>query len=70
MGILNKKFREGDVYVKYDQEEVMFHYDHKTKKCFRKFVGDKDEEEVPSSNKLLTDSILYGDEIDSKEYKA
>jgi hypothetical protein len=70
MGIENSKFNEGDVYVDYDFEEVMFRYEFSTKRWFRKFYGKKTEMDVPFDNNLLNQSILYGDEITAEIYSA
>jgi hypothetical protein len=71
MGIPNEEFRKRDIYIDYDFEEVMFRYEHSTRRFFRKFYGESndDEDEVPYDNRLLTDAILGGDEIDAKTYQ-
>jgi hypothetical protein len=68
MSIPNKRFSEGNVYFIYKHENAMFFYDASTKKCFRKFVGETEETEVPHDNELLNDAILYGDEVDDDIY--
>lgn len=69
MGISRSELMNRSVFVDYDFEEVMFRYDHKTKRYFRKFYGRKDEVEVWYDNRLLTDALLYGNEIDEQLYK-
>jgi hypothetical protein len=70
-GIPKEQFRDRDIYIDYDFEEVMFRYEHSTRRFFRKFYGESNdaEDEVPYDNRLLTDAILAGDEIDAKTYQ-
>jgi hypothetical protein len=72
MGIANKRFRMGDVFIDYDYENVMFRWEHATGKCFRKFYGEnqEDEDEVPHDNGLLNEAIRFGDETDAQTYYA
>lgn len=69
MSVSNARFRQGDVFIDYDFESVMFRYDIATRRFFRKFYGESNEAEVPFDNKLLTDAILSGEETDSNTYK-
>lgn len=59
-----------DLYIDYAWESVMFRWDHKAKKVFRKFYGDGFEKEVSQSNKLWTDARCEGLEITQAQYEA
>jgi hypothetical protein len=70
MGLSKADFRDRDIYVDYPFEDVMFRFDHKTNGFYQKFYGAAHEAVVPQDNKLLTDAILYGEEIDAGVYRA
>ena len=70
MGVPNERFRQGDVFIDYDFEEVMFRYDHRTQRFFRRFYGESKEDEVPHDNRLLNDAMQFGDETDANTYQA
>lgn len=70
MGIPNKRLRRGDLYVDYDSEDVMFRWDSKLQKFYRKFAGESKESEVKYDNSLLTDALLNGDEISLGKYES
>lgn len=61
-------FKERDIYIDYDFEEVMFRSDHLTGELFRKFYGNSEEMPVEGSNGLFNHALLYGDEISRQEY--
>lgn len=68
MGVLNRRFREGDVFIDYDFEEVMFRYEYATSRFYRKFYGEQSEAEVGNTNRLLNDAIQFGEEISMDGY--
>jgi hypothetical protein len=68
MGILKTELGERDTYVDYDFEDVMFRFEAKTEKFFRRFYGESNESEVPPDNRLLNDALLFGDETNAIEY--
>ena len=68
MGISNERFQQGEVFVDYDIEEVLFRYEPGTRRFFRKFYGESKEDEVPHDNRLLNDAIRFGDETDPETY--
>ena len=70
MGIPKEQFRDRDIFIDYDFEDVMFRYEHSTRRCFRRFYGESNENEVPHDNRLLNDAILGGSEIEAKTYQA
>ncbi len=70
MPIPSQRFQQGDVFIDYDFESVMFRYDAATHTFFRKFHGEAEEHPVPSNNRLLADAIRGGDEIDRGAYTA
>lgn len=61
--------QQGDLYVDYDYEEVMFRWDHIRKTQYRKFYGEDFEIEVPFNNRLYCDALLFGNEISAGEYR-
>ena len=64
-----ERFRQGDVYIEDPFEEVMFRYDIKTKKRYRKFYGEKEsKEEIKHDNRLYYDTLMTGFEITENEY--
>jgi hypothetical protein len=68
MGISSEHFQHRDVFIDYDFEDVFFRYERETRKFFRKFYGDAEENEVPSDSRLLNDAIRFGDETDEATY--
>ena len=68
MGVSNERFQQGEVFVDYDIEEVLFRYESGTRRFFRKFYGESKEDEVPHDNRLLNDAIRFGDETDPETY--
>lgn len=69
MGISNERFRQGNVFIDHDFEEVMFRYESSTRRFFRRFYGESKEDEVPHDNRLLNDAIRFGEETDETAYK-
>ena len=70
MGISKEQFRDRDIYLDYDLEEVSFRYESGTRRFFRKFYGESKEEEVPHDNHLLNDAMRFGEETDAKTYQS
>jgi hypothetical protein len=68
MPIKNERFAQGDVYIDYDYEQVMFRYEFSTRKFYRRFYGEKKESEVRFDNGLLNQAICSGVEIDRGRY--
>lgn len=70
MGInKGERFNREDVFVDYPYETVMFRWDFKEKKIYRKFYGEAESiESVPHENKLFNESLRFGDEITATEY--
>ena len=62
-------FQQGDVYIDYPFEDVMFRYEHQTHKVFRKFYGEA-EVEVPHSSRLFGDATSGGRQVSEEEYAA
>jgi hypothetical protein len=69
MGVPSARFQQGDVFIDYDFEEVMFRYDAATQRVFRKFYGEAAENEIPHDNGLLNEAICGGEETDAKAYE-
>ncbi|HAH32143.1 MAG TPA: hypothetical protein DCL44_07510 [Elusimicrobia bacterium] len=69
MGISKDQFRDRDIYLDYDFEDVMFRYEFTTRRFFRKFYGKSEEDEVRYDNRLLNDAMRFGDETDAKTYQ-
>lgn len=70
MGISNEQFRIRDIFIDYEYEEVMYRYEHSTKRFFFKRYGESKEYEVRHDSPMLNDAIRFGDETDSKTYQA
>ncbi len=68
---LNKgpAFRERDIYIDYDFEDVKFRWDHQKEKFYRKFYDELEEEIVSHDNKLLNDAILSGRKLPKRNMK-
>lgn len=63
-------FAKRDVFVDYPFEEIMYRWDHKTKKTYRKFYGEaEDPDPVPHDNGLYNEALLSGDEIPDVAYR-
>jgi len=60
MGIPTTSFKTGDLFIEYGFEEVLFRFEKKTARYFRKFFNESDEHQVPSDNKLLCDALCSG----------
>ena len=60
MGIPNSAFRTGDLYIEYGFEDVLFRYEKKSGRFFRKYYRDTVESELPHDNKMLCDAELSG----------
>jgi hypothetical protein len=60
MGIPNAAFRAGDLYIEYVFEKVLFRYENKKDRFFRKFYSQSDEVKVPHDSKLLNEAISSG----------
>lgn len=69
MGVRSEQFQEGDVYIDYDFEDVLFRFDHASRRVFRKWYGQGDEFEVPNDNNLYQQAIRFGDAIDAETYQ-
>jgi nucleoid-associated protein YejK len=70
MGISKDQFRDRDIYLDYDCEDVMFRYESATRRFYRKFYGNSKEDDVPYDNRLLNDAMRFGDETDATSYQA
>jgi hypothetical protein len=68
MGIPHSAFKAGDVYIDFPQEEVQFRFVKATGKVFRRFYGDREEEEIPHSSGLFNEAIIAGTQISPAEY--
>jgi hypothetical protein len=68
VSVANERFRQGDVFIVYDFEDVMFRYDAGSRRFFRKFYGESQESEVPHDNRLLNDAIRFGVETEAASY--
>lgn len=63
-------FQLRDVYIDYSFEEVMYRWDHVTKKIYVRFYGkDENPEPVPFDNRLFNDALLSGNEITRQQYE-
>jgi len=65
----DERFAQGDVYIEDPFEEVMFRYDAKSDKIYRKFYAEKESKKpVPHDNRLYYDTLMTGFEITKDEY--
>jgi hypothetical protein len=69
MGIAKDQLGDRDVFIDYDFENLMFRYEHTTRRFFCKVYGKSQETEVPHDNRLLNDALRFGDETDEKTYR-
>jgi hypothetical protein len=61
-------FQQGhDVYLDYPFEDVMFRWEHKTRKVFGKFYGEA-EVEVDYTSNLFHEAISAGEQITAEKY--
>jgi hypothetical protein len=67
MDISKDQFRDRDIFIDYDFENVIFRYEYRVRRFFRKFY---DETKWPTIISLLNDAMWFGDEIDVKTYQA
>jgi len=64
-----ERFKNEDIYLDYDFEDVMFRYEHTTKNIYRKFYEEEESSEIiHHSNRLFCDALLNGDEITEEQY--
>lgn len=63
-------FSDGDVYIDYPFEEVMYRWDHQQKKIYVRFYGKvENPKPVPHDNRLFNDALLSGDQITREQYR-
>ena len=63
-------FAQGDVYIDYPYEEVMYRWDHQQKKTYVRFYGEAEHPSpVPHDNRLFNDALLSGDQITREQYE-
>jgi hypothetical protein len=68
-GVPLAAFRQGrDVYIIYSFEEVAFHWEHDTRRVWRRFLQEGRQSATESSNRLFTDAQLYGRLASRLEY--
>ncbi|WP_339540638.1 hypothetical protein [Pseudomonas sp. RA_5y_Pfl1_P24] len=66
-----KRFETEDIFVAYPYEDVMFRWDHRSKRVFVRFFGDPESSQpVPHDNRLFNEALRFGDEITQEEYRA
>ncbi|WP_263260611.1 hypothetical protein [Pseudomonas sp. RIT-PI-S] len=72
MGInKGERFELEDIFVSYPYEEVMYRWDHRSKKVFVRFYGASESSHtVPYDNRLFNEALCFGDEITQEEYLA
>ncbi len=60
-------FIEGDVYIDFPYERAKFRYEKATKKVYRRFYGES-EDEIPPSSNLYNQAICEGKQITRDDY--
>jgi hypothetical protein len=68
MAVPDELFTQGDVYIDYPQEDVMFHFQQGSGKVFRKFYWRPAEDEVPYSSSIFAESMTYGSVVSREDY--
>lgn len=70
MPVSTSKFLQGEVFIDYPQEEVMFHFDPASKRILRRFYDEDDETEIEIENQLYADAIRFGEETTAERYQS
>jgi hypothetical protein len=66
---IGKRLAQGDVYLDYAFEDVMFRWDQQRRLIFVKFDGESENNTpVPHDNRLFNDALRFGIEICKDEY--
>ena len=66
-----ERFEIEDIFVAYPYEEVMYRWDHRSKKIFVRFYGAPESSQpVLHDNRLFNEALRFGDEITQEEYLA
>ena len=69
MSVPSAAFRAGDVYIDYPYENMMFRFDSKTGKVFRKLHGTLSETEIPHTSSLFNEARIAGDLTTEEHYR-
>jgi hypothetical protein len=69
VAVQSEAFRNGDVYIDFPQEDVMFRYDKPSGKVYRRFYGEE-EVEIEHSSDLFAQAQIYGTATTREEYLA
>lgn len=59
----DERFNTQDLFIDYEYEVVMFRWDYKLKKAFRKFYGESDESPIDYENGLFNEALVRGQEV-------
>lgn len=70
MSVSAERFQGRDVYIDYPQERVMYRWANTSQKLYRCFYGERDEQEVPYTDKMFRDAMSYGNEVRIEVYDA
>lgn len=66
---IGQRLAQGDVYLDYDFEDVMFRWDHQRRLIFVKFDGETEKQQpVSHDNRLFNDALRFGKEISEAVY--
>ncbi len=65
--VLMDVFMKGDVYIDYPPEDVKFRFEHATRKVYRRFYGEP-EDEIPHNSNLYHEAISAGKQITREDY--
>ena len=60
-------FLEGDVYIDFLYEKAKFRFEKDTRKVYRRFYG-QPEDEIPPSSNLYNEAISAGEQITREDY--
>ena len=65
--VMMDAFLEGDVYIDFPYEKAKFRFEKDTRKVYRRFYGES-EDEIPHSSNLYNEAICAGDQITREDY--
>ena len=66
--VTTKAFIEGDVYIDYPYERVMFRYEKETNTVYQRWYAESHEKQIPLDSHLYNESHSGGFMITREEY--
>ena len=65
--VMMDAFLKGDVYIDFPYEKAKFRFEKDTRKVYRRFYGEP-ENEIPHSSNLYNEAIRAGEQITREDY--